>query len=180
VTNRAELSSAALRKLHGFTHEAFKALPEAMGVVIENTYDPLRTLPTSDEQVRRVTFGEWSMATYVVSDGLELVRIVHITGPDSSVSAGRPTRHLTAVVTATTAITTCREHTRTAPDFGDDVVIRVVALPCKRQVAGSIPAGSSVPAPGTTPRNPPMWGLSPPTAPHGLMCPAVSGQLLDD
>jgi hypothetical protein len=47
--------------------------------VIENPYDPLRTLPTSDEQVRRVTFGDWGMATYVVSDGLEIVRIVHIT-----------------------------------------------------------------------------------------------------
>lgn len=33
-----------------------EALTEAMGVVVENPYDPLRTLPTSDEQVRRVTF----------------------------------------------------------------------------------------------------------------------------
>jgi hypothetical protein len=50
-----------------------------MGLVIENPYDPLRTLPTSDEQVRRVTFGDWGMATYVVSDGLEIVRIIHLT-----------------------------------------------------------------------------------------------------
>ena len=50
-----------------------------MRVVIEDPHDPLRTLPTTDERVRRVTFGEWGMATYVVSDGLELVRIVDIT-----------------------------------------------------------------------------------------------------
>ena len=79
MTYRAELSSVALRELHGFPREAFKALTEAMGAVIENPYDPLRTLPTFDEQVRRVTFGEWGMATYVVSDGLKIVRIVHIT-----------------------------------------------------------------------------------------------------
>jgi hypothetical protein len=79
VTYRAELSCAALRDLHGFPREAFKALTEVLGVVIENPYDPLRTLLTSDEQVRRVTFGDWGMATYVVSDGLEIVRIVHIT-----------------------------------------------------------------------------------------------------
>jgi hypothetical protein len=62
-----------------FSREAFKALTETMGVVIENPYDPLRTLPTSDEQIRRITFGDWGMTTYVVSDGLEIVRIVHIT-----------------------------------------------------------------------------------------------------
>jgi hypothetical protein len=79
VTYRAELSSEALRELHGFPREALKALSEAMGVVIENPYDPLRTLPTSDEQVRRVTFGEWGMATYIVSDGPQIVRVVRIT-----------------------------------------------------------------------------------------------------
>jgi uncharacterized membrane protein len=46
---------------------------------VENVYVPLRTLLTADEQVRRVTFGDWGMATYVVSDGLEIVRIFHIT-----------------------------------------------------------------------------------------------------
>lgn len=35
MTYRAELSFAALRELHGFPREAFKALTEAMGVVIE-------------------------------------------------------------------------------------------------------------------------------------------------
>jgi hypothetical protein len=53
VIYRAELSTEALRELHGFPREAFKALTEVMGVVVENPYDPLRTLPTSDEQVRR-------------------------------------------------------------------------------------------------------------------------------
>jgi hypothetical protein len=36
-------------------------------------------LPTSDEQVRRVTFGDWGMATYVIIDGPQIVRVVHIT-----------------------------------------------------------------------------------------------------
>jgi hypothetical protein len=36
-------SSSALRELHGFPREAFKALTAAMGVVIENPYEPLRT-----------------------------------------------------------------------------------------------------------------------------------------
>ena len=79
MTYRAELSVEALRELHGFPRVAFKALTEGMGVVVENPYDPLRTLPTSDEQVRRVTFGDWGMATYVVIDAPEIVRIVHIT-----------------------------------------------------------------------------------------------------
>jgi hypothetical protein len=79
VIYRAELSTEALRELHGFPREAFKALTEAMGVVVENPYDPLRTLPTSDEQVRRVTFGEWGMATYVIIDAPPIVRVVTIT-----------------------------------------------------------------------------------------------------
>ncbi len=53
--------------------------------MIDNPYDPLRTLPTSDEQVRRVAFGDWGMATFV-SDGLEIVRI--------STSRGLDRRHL--------------------------------------------------------------------------------------
>jgi hypothetical protein len=73
------LSSEALRELHGFPREAFKALTEAMGLVVENPYDPLRTLPTLDQQVRRVVFGDWGMATYVVTDAPEIVRVVHIT-----------------------------------------------------------------------------------------------------
>ncbi len=79
MTYRAELSSEALRELNGFPREAFKALTEVMGAVVDNPYDPLRTLPTADEQVRRVTFGDWGMATYVIVDAPQIVRVVHIT-----------------------------------------------------------------------------------------------------
>jgi hypothetical protein len=41
--------------------------------------DPLRTLPTIDEHIRRVTFGDWGMATYVVIDSPPIVRVVDIT-----------------------------------------------------------------------------------------------------
>jgi hypothetical protein len=47
--------------------------------VVENPHGPAETLPTSDERVRRVTFGEWGMATYVVNDGLQIVRVIRIT-----------------------------------------------------------------------------------------------------
>jgi hypothetical protein len=65
---------AAKASRHGFPREASKALTEAMGVVIENPYDPLRALPTSDEQVRRVTFGDLALW---FTDPEQLLPLVH-------------------------------------------------------------------------------------------------------
>jgi hypothetical protein len=48
VTYRAELSSRALKQMHGLPSQAFDSLIEAMAEVIDYPDDPLRTFPTSD------------------------------------------------------------------------------------------------------------------------------------
>ncbi|HLK74582.1 MAG TPA: hypothetical protein VKU77_13135 [Streptosporangiaceae bacterium] len=58
MTYRAELSSRALKQMHGLPNPAFDSLIEAMAEVVEYPDDPLRTFPTSDP-----TSGELSSAT---------------------------------------------------------------------------------------------------------------------
>ena len=54
MTYRAELSSRALKQMHGLPSPAFDSIIEAMAEVIDYPDDPLRTFPTSDPYVRRV------------------------------------------------------------------------------------------------------------------------------
>ena len=58
MTYRAELSSRALKQMHGLPSTAFDSLIEAMAVVTEYPDDPLRTFPTNDPYVRRTEFGD--------------------------------------------------------------------------------------------------------------------------
>jgi hypothetical protein len=79
VTYRAELSSRALKQMHGLPSPAFDSLIEAMADVIDYPDDPLRTFPTSDPYVRRVEFGYAGLITYLINDGASLVIILDIT-----------------------------------------------------------------------------------------------------
>jgi mRNA-degrading endonuclease RelE of RelBE toxin-antitoxin system len=79
VTYRAELSSRALKQMHGLPSPAFDSLIEAMAEVIDYPDDPLRTFPTSDPYVRRVEFGDTGLITYLINDGASVVIILDIT-----------------------------------------------------------------------------------------------------
>jgi hypothetical protein len=79
VTYRAELSSRALKQMHGLPSQAFDSLIEAMAEVIDYPDDPLRTFPTSDPYVRRVVFGDAGLITYLINDGAGVVIILDIT-----------------------------------------------------------------------------------------------------
>jgi hypothetical protein len=59
VTHRVELSSRALKQMHGFPSPAFDSIiAEVMTEVTDYPDDPLRTFPTSDPYVRRAEFGD--------------------------------------------------------------------------------------------------------------------------
>lgn len=79
MTYRAELSSRALKQMHGLSSPAFDSIIEAMAEVIDYPDDPLRTFPTSDPYVRRVEFGDAGLITYLINDGARLVIILDIT-----------------------------------------------------------------------------------------------------
>jgi len=78
VTYRAELSSRALKQMHGLPNPAFDTIIEVMAEVIDYP-GPLRTFPTSDPYVRRVEFGDAGLITYLINDGARLVIILDIT-----------------------------------------------------------------------------------------------------
>ncbi len=79
MTYRAELSSRALKQMHGLPSTAFDSLIEAMAVVTEYPDDPLRTFPTNDPYVRRTEFGDAGLITYLISDSASTVIILDIT-----------------------------------------------------------------------------------------------------
>jgi hypothetical protein len=79
VTYRAELSSRALKQIHGLPSPAFDNLIEVMADVIHYPDDPLRTFPTSDPYVRRIEFGDAGLITYLINDGASIVIILDIT-----------------------------------------------------------------------------------------------------
>jgi len=79
VTYRAELSSRALKQMHGLPSPAFDSLIAVMAEVIDYPDDPLRTFPTSDPYVRRVEFGDAGLITYLINDGAGVVVILDIT-----------------------------------------------------------------------------------------------------
>ena len=79
MTYRAELSSRALKQMHGLPSPAFDSIIEAMAELIDYPDDPLRTFPTSDPYVRRVEFGDACLITYLINDGARLVIILDIT-----------------------------------------------------------------------------------------------------
>ena len=79
MTYRAELSSRALKQMHGLPGPAFDSLIEVMAEVIDYPDDPLRTFPTSDPYVRRIEFGDAGLITYLINDGAGRVIILDIT-----------------------------------------------------------------------------------------------------
>ena len=79
MTYRAELSSRALKQIHGIPSPAFDSLIETMAEVTDYPDDPLRTFPTSDPYVRRIEFGDAGLITYLINDGVGLVIILDIT-----------------------------------------------------------------------------------------------------
>ena len=79
MTYRAELSSRALKQMHGLPSPAFDSLIGAMAEVIDYPDDPLRTFPTSDPYVRRVEFGDAGLITHLINEGASVVIILDIT-----------------------------------------------------------------------------------------------------
>ena len=79
MTYRAELSSRALKQMHGLPNPVFDRVIEVMVEVIDYPGDPLRTFPTGDPYVRRVEFGHAGLITCLISDGARLVIILDIT-----------------------------------------------------------------------------------------------------
>ncbi|MFF4417442.1 hypothetical protein ACFYY8_33375 [Streptosporangium sp. NPDC001559] len=79
MTYRPDLSERALSQLGGFPVDALGALAAAMADVCDDPYDPLTTMATGDEQVRRVDFGEGrGFVTFLILDAVEVVRVVDI------------------------------------------------------------------------------------------------------
>lgn len=79
MTYRPDLSERALSQLGGFPTDALGALAAAMADVCENPYDPLVTMGTGDEQVRRTDFGDGrGFVTFLILDSVEVVRVVDI------------------------------------------------------------------------------------------------------
>jgi len=79
VTYRAELSDRVLGQLGNFPAKAFDALIAVMAEVVEYPDDPMRTLPTSDTNVRRVEFGGLGLVTYVIDDARRTVTLTDVT-----------------------------------------------------------------------------------------------------
>jgi hypothetical protein len=79
VTYRAELSTRALKQMHGLPGPAFDRLIEVMAEVIDYPDEPLRTFPTSDPYVRRAEFGRAGLITYLINDGTETVIVLDVT-----------------------------------------------------------------------------------------------------
>ncbi|GHE48254.1 hypothetical protein GCM10017673_57480 [Streptosporangium violaceochromogenes] len=79
MTFRPDLSQRALSQLGGFPTDALGALAQVMADVCENPYDPLTTMATGDEQVRRADFGGGrGFVTFLILDAVEVVRVVDI------------------------------------------------------------------------------------------------------
>ncbi|MEU7831443.1 hypothetical protein [Nonomuraea sp. NPDC049129] len=78
MTYRPDLSERALSQLGGFPDEALTALTQAMAEVCEDPYDPLTSMATGDPQVRRSDFGGHGFVTFLILDGVAVVRIVDI------------------------------------------------------------------------------------------------------
>jgi hypothetical protein len=76
---RVEPGERARAKLGGFPRRAFDALIQTLAEVADNPYDPLRTYPTKDPQVRWVIFGEWGFVEYHVDDAAAIVTLTDVT-----------------------------------------------------------------------------------------------------
>jgi mRNA-degrading endonuclease RelE of RelBE toxin-antitoxin system len=79
VTYRAELSSRALKQIHGLPSPVFDSLIEGMAEVSDYPDEPLRTFATSDPYVRRLEFGDAGLLTYLINDGTRVIIILDIT-----------------------------------------------------------------------------------------------------
>ncbi len=88
MTYRAELSSRALKQMHGLPGPAFDSLIQATAEVTDYPDDPLRTFPTGDPYVRRAEFGAAGLITYLINDGARVVIILDVTWCEVS-SVGR-------------------------------------------------------------------------------------------
>lgn len=68
----------ARAKLGGFPPHAFDALIQTLADVASYPYDPLRTYPTKDPQIRWAIYGEWGFVEYHIDDAAELVTLTDL------------------------------------------------------------------------------------------------------